>query len=347
MSHNLMLNPFFMLEFNRNGVRARDLKRNACYKKVNKLALFIVHGCLSDKDYINSMSEEEKRQAQNAGILVNKQESKSMLNWEEKRWSRAAYLTFSQQDIDYSEPDPDITPLNDLNQFRREVIEGYKQGTNYPENELFKTDVIINLFKPEETDTDIDALMRRVSTRSFSKEAVPFNVFSSILFETTKQIRIATDSQASGDALFIFNSFYCWVKLYIYIQNVENIEKGLYQYDPLTHQLRLIRKDIENNDVYPCIQLQKWIQGGGFCVFLSANWDRYMWIYRHSRAYINLLIQAGEFGQELYVSASKYLLSGWGTPAVHESKCAALIGFDRSKEDVVYFFKIGVPTSNA
>jgi len=66
-----------------------------------------------------------------------------------------------------------------------------------------------------------------------------------------------------------------------------------------------------------------------------------MWIYRHSRAYINLLIQAGELGQEIFMAANKYGLGGWGTPAVDEDMAASFLSYDSQQEDALYFLKIG------
>lgn len=98
--------------------------------------------------------------------------------------------------------------------------------------------------------------------------------------------------------------------------------RGVYQYDFDENALLAVGKQPSDEDLAPTIQGQNWIGGGGVSVFVIVQWDRYQWLYRHSRAYLNLLIQIGEFAQELLQAAYQLGLVGWLTPAVSESRAA-------------------------
>ena len=66
------------------------------------------------------------------------------------------------------------------------------------------------------------------------------------------------------------------------------------------------------------MQGQGWVLGTGFAVFVVADLRRLAWLYRHSRAYLHLLMQVGALGQELLMAATELGLGGWTSPAVHE-----------------------------
>lgn len=339
MTRKTITNPFFVLEHHNSEIRARDVSSGKIFKSLSRQAVELLHqGLPGVNDNIDS---DTVSLGQASGILV--PADIEGFNWEEKNWSRAAYLTFSQMDLQYEEPEAETASLKELNDYRRKSMGDSLAESHYPEIDLVDTDTVISLKAPteEEAQIDLDGLMRRKSVRSFADTPVSFQDFSYILHESTMNIRVAADSQASGDPFYILNSFYCWVKLYIVVQGVKGIERGIYQYDPIRHELRLIRKGVEDEEVYECIQHQYWIKNAGFCIFISSHWERYMWVYRHSRAYINLMIQSGELGQEIYVAANKRMLGGWGTPAISESVAANLLGLDPFKEDAIYFLKIG------
>lgn len=189
---------------------------------------------------------------------------------------------------------------------------------------------------------DLDAMYHRRSYRSFSKRAVPLASLANVLFEATRNIRIAEASKADGDEFYLLNSFYSWLNLYLVVQGVEGLGAGVYQYDPQDHALTdLGLAAVSNEQIGSAIQGQSWIGGGGFCLLIGVQWERYAWIYRHSRAYLNLLIQVGEFAQEVLMSAYSNGLVGWMTPAVGEGDFARLLSLEKGCEDITYFIKLG------
>jgi SagB-type dehydrogenase family enzyme len=163
---------------------------------------------------------------------------------------------------------------------------------------------------------------------------VAAGTLGALLHHATANVRMAEDSKASGDPYYLLNSFYTWLHVYVVVQGVEGIRRGVYQYDFDENALLAVGTQPSDEDLASTIQGQNWIGGGGVSVFVVVQWDRYQWLYRHSRAYLNLLIQIGEFAQELLQAAYQLGLVGWLTPAVAESRAAAMLGLDAVDSDV-------------
>ena len=82
-----------------------------------------------------------------------------------------------------------------------------------------------------------------------------------------------------------------------------------------------------------------------FVVFVVADFRSYAWLYRQSRAYLHVLMQVGELGQELLTAATELELGGWTAPAVHESRSVELLALPPDDAlDVLSMVKLGRPT---
>lgn len=264
--------------------------------------------------------------------------------WEDHGWTRAAFATFSQLNLSYAEENASEEPLAQLTEQRRVAMSQYLTTGQYPERALHDHLMIVELPVVQANRLpDFDSLFARRSARRFSSAAVSLEAFAGVFYEATENVRKAEESRRSGDPYFLLNSFYSWLTVYVAVQGVEGLDRGVYQYDPVLHQLRCLRRSVTNEEIAACIQHQNWIGGAGFCVFISVQWERYYWIYRHARAYLNLIIQLGEIGQEFLMSAYSRRLAGWMTPAVTESAAAGLLGLDLSTEEALYFLKLGPP----
>jgi SagB-type dehydrogenase family enzyme len=291
-------------------------------------------------------SAAEREQALTAGLVVDADAptTQDMFRWESNRWSRAAYLLYSQQDLPYVEPVGEGKKLSVLSDFRRDQIAGFLAEAGYPER--FRVDPVAEfpLPVPDEPITySLDSMLGRRSVRKFAATAVPARTLGALLHHATANVRLAEDSKASGDPYYLLNSFYTWLHVYVVVQGVEGVPRGVYQYDFARNTLLATGAEPSDKELAETIQGQSWIGGGGVSLFVTVQWDRYQWLYRHSRAYINLLIQIGEFAQEVLQAAYQLGLAGWLTPAVAESRAEALLGLDKvgSAADAMYYMKLG------
>lgn len=346
----LIASPLFFVHAERRGERAIDVVGNQRYRKLSKQVFELISLFLEPTNVASAIdagySLEIIEEALKVGVLqpYDTRSTAAALSWENHRWSRAAYLTFSQLDLSYVEPTDELAELKELSEFRRVAMRNYLAQHPYPDSLLKISETPITLPAVEiEKEADLNAMLKRRSVRYFSDEPLKLDTFSAVLFEATRNVRLAEDSKKAGDPYYLLNSFYSWLNIFLAVQGVENVGRGIYQYDPLRHQLHSVVDGLEDQQIIECIQHQKWINGAGFCLFVVVQWERYMWIYRHSRAYLNLLIQLGEFGQEVLQAISRRGLGAWMTPAITESKAAALLQLDPWRQDAMYFIKVGPP----
>lgn len=288
----------------------------------------------------------EVDQALAAGLVVDADAptTADMFRWEDHRWSRAAYLLYSQQDLPYVEPVGGGAELSDLSDFRRERIAGFQAEAGYPER--FRVDPVAEyeLPVPDAPMTySLDSMLGRRSVRKFATAPVDAATLGALLHHATANVRMAEASKAAGDPYYLLNSFYTWLHVYVVVQGVQGVPRGVYQYDFARNSLLATGAQPSDEEIASVIQGQNWIGGGGVSLFVTVQWDRYQWLYRHSRAYLNLLIQIGEFAQELLQAGYQLGLAGWLTPAVSESRAGSLLGLDRvdSDADAMYYLKLG------
>jgi SagB-type dehydrogenase family enzyme len=346
----LTTSPLFFIQPANPRVKALEVRHNDRFRRlapeIHEVADFFLEPHDRAAAEAAGISPQAVETALETGILLPEDhpELSGARLWEDHRWSRAAHLVFSQQDLPYTEPTEDDPPLAQLVEFRRNAMRGYLARSPYPPRHLAEALEIVELPEVERPpEPDLDALLRRRSVRDFSDEPVSLESFAGLLWEATYLVRLADDSKEGGDPFYLLNSFYTWLELYVVVQGVEGLRRGVYQYDLNRGHLRAVAWDTRDEEILPTIQHQDWIGGGGFCVYYVVHWERYQWIYRHSRAYVNLLIQIGEIGQEVLQAACRRGLGAWPTPAVHESRAAALLELDMAQRDALYFTKVGPP----
>ncbi|MFJ3927531.1 nitroreductase family protein [Streptomyces sp. NPDC090022] len=300
----------------------------------------------AEESAVAGFTEDERAQALAAGLVVDADApaTADMFRWEDHRWSRAAYLLYSQQDLPYAEPVGRGEELSALSDFRREQIAGFQSEGGYPERFRVEPVAEYPLPVPDGPITySLDSMLARRSVRKFADAPVSAQTLGALLHHATANVRMAEDSKAAGDPYYLLNSFYTWLHVYVVVQGVEGVPRGVYQYDFARNSLLATGLEPADERIASVIQGQNWIGGGGVSLFVTVQWDRYQWLYRHSRAYMNLLIQIGEFAQELLQAGYQLGLGGWLTPAIAESRAAALLGLDRidSDADAMYYLKLG------
>jgi SagB-type dehydrogenase family enzyme len=132
--------------------------------------------------------------------------------------------------------------------------------------------------------------------------------------------------------------------LFVVVQDVEDLAPGVFEYNWVEHRLIESAAPPSPDALSACVQGQRWVLGKGFVVFVVSNLRRFAWLYRQSRAYLDVLIQLGELGQELLMRATALGLVGWTSPAVHESKSARLLGLPGDDAlEVLSMVKLGRP----
>jgi nitroreductase len=292
----------------------------------------------------DGFSADELREAREAGILVSGEEHESIGLWERNGWSRPAYLMFSQMDVPYLELDGAEEDARALVGRRRAAVGDYRNVEDYPSPRLLADGRHVELPTPPDVTPRLSALTSRRSARGFSKTPPSAEQLAGVLHAATHGLRTIATDRADGDPFHLLNSFYSWAHLFVVEQAVEDHPPGDFEYDPLEPCLLTAAEPPSDAALAACVQGQRWVLGTGFVLFVVADFRGYAWLYRSSRAYLHVLMQVGELGQEVITAATELGLGGWTTPAVHESRSAALLGLPADDAvDVLSMVKLGRP----
>jgi len=123
--------------------------------------------------------------------------------------------------------------------------------------------------------------------------------------------------------------------------SVDGVEPGIYHYDIQMHQLRLIMSgDFRDKYVQMCIGQSR--PHSSSCAFiLTADWQRFMYRYRHPRAYRTLLINTAELAHKYVLLATAFKLGTFLTPAFRDEIAEGLLGVDGLVEAPLYTVAVG------
>ena len=211
-----------------------------------------------------------------------------------------------------------------------------KQSVN--ENKIALTKDFSDIIKESNVLTIIN---ERKSHRVFKKESLTLKQLSFLLWTTQGVKGIRGDNYAtertvpSGGARHPF-------EVYITVINVKGLEKGIYHYLPLSHELELIRLlDNIENAVVESLDGQKWAGKSAAVFYYTAIPYRSEWRYTIS-AHKLILLDAGHVVQNLYIGCGAI---GCGTCAVgdyDQALCDKLLQIDGKDEFVVYAAPVGV-----
>ncbi len=226
--------------------------------------------------------------------------------------------------------------------YSRDSLGGGLDWSRRPEP--FKTypDAIARL-RPESPDFQRkdnlwDALAGRRSRREYSRKPLPFQSLSSLVWATqgvTDQVPgYLLRTAPSAGALYP-------IETYIVINNVEDMERGVYHLNMPDWEIELIREQDMR------VQITKAALGQDMCgeaaaVFVwTAIPARSKWKYSE-RGWRYVYMDAGHIGQNLYLACEALGLACCGIGAFFDDEVNAVIGVDGKQETAVYIACVGI-----
>jgi SagB-type dehydrogenase family enzyme len=197
----------------------------------------------------------------------------------------------------------------------------------------------IKLLNPE-FDKDIlfwKVVLNRKSTRNFKNEAISQLQLSLLLFGMSGLTRIfpqfAFRTVPSAGGLYP-------IETYPILNNVENINPGVYHYNVKDHCLELLKKgDFRNETVKGCLD-QKMIYNSAISFVWTAIIERSKWKYLQ-RCYRYIYLDAGHVGQNFYLVAEALDLGACTIGAIYDNEINELLGIDGTNETALYVGVVG------
>jgi SagB-type dehydrogenase family enzyme len=185
--------------------------------------------------------------------------------------------------------------------------------------------------------TMIDALLNRKSNRKFTSDSMSFEELSLLLYCTQGIRRITTNSSfrtvPSAGARHSFET-------YLYVDRVQNMEKGLYRYLPDRNQICLHESYRQNMENELNQALLDQLYGAAVCFIWTAIPYRMEWRYKSASAKL-IAIDAGHICENLYLAVETIRAGTCAIGAYDQTRIDKLLGIDGVEEFTFYIAPVG------
>lgn len=198
--------------------------------------------------------------------------------------------------------------------------------------------------KLPEDETFEAVLLRRRSNLPWQRRTIDLQTLSDILHYAnieTRRLRMAVEHEGMTRPSVLLNSAFSALETYCFALAVDGLTPGVYHYDPRHHGVTQIRSDLRRDELDRMCTGQGRPRNAACAFVISAVWHRYMFRYRHPRAYRTLLINVAELGHKYILLATALRFHTFLTPTLHDQYADSLLGVDGFEEAPLYVVAIG------
>lgn len=219
------------------------------------------------------------------------------------------------------------------------------QGVQQPplELEYDKTKRIIDLPKPNEINDKAlglrEAIDSRRSVRTYSDKPLNLEELSYLLW-CVQGVKEVIQNHATLRTVPSAGARHAF-EVYILVNNVENLENGLYRFLAVKHKLIEVKQDKNLADRISdaCLD-QSFIKSSAVTIFWAAVSYRMKWRYGE-RGYRYLFLDAGHSCQNLYLVAGSIGCGVCGIAAFSDDELNSVLELDGEEQFVVYLATVG------
>lgn len=211
-----------------------------------------------------------------------------------------------------------------------------KESVN--ENKIKLTKDFPNVIKESNFLTIIN---ERKSNRVYKNESLTLEQLSFLLWVTQGVKEIKGDNYATKRTVPSGGSRHPF-EIYIAALNIERLEKGIYHYLPLEHEIELIvlSDDLENT-VVESVDGQKWAGKSSAVFYYTAIPYRTEWRYTINANKL-ILLDAGHAVQNLYLGCGAISCGTCAIGAYNQELSDKLLQVDGVDEFVIYIAPVGL-----
>ena len=222
-------------------------------------------------------------------------------------------------------------------------IDRSSNPTNRQNPELYKryknVTSRIQLPKPElSQDTQFwDIISKRHSSRVFSIKPISMMDLSVLLFGMSGLTRtfpnFAFRTVPSAGAKFP-------IEIYPVVNNVSEVEKGIYHYDIQKHELKLLKGGDFGKSFTDACYDQRMVKKSAVIFILTVMVDRTRNTYGE-RSYRYIYLDCGHIGQNLYLASEALGLNVCVIGRYYDDEINELLDLDENKEFTIYMGVVG------
>lgn len=221
------------------------------------------------------------------------------------------------------------------------------QSMGYPQPDLElgakDKDKVMDLPQPNDVKVeDISlrqAIERRTSVRNYSSESLSMEELSYMLW-CTQGVKEVIREAATFRTVPSAGARHA-LETYVLVNNVQELEKGLYRFLPIEHKLVEIDmdKNIADKIKHACLD-QSFVKTSAATFIWTAVPYRMAWRYGQ-RGYRYLHLDAGHVCQNLYLSAESVGCGVCAIGAFLDEEINPALGIDGENEFVIYVATVG------
>lgn len=193
-----------------------------------------------------------------------------------------------------------------------------------------------------------DVISKRRSVRNFSKEPMAFEELSTILFYSSGMTGEYSETKDKPHRyLFAYPSAGGLMPLdsYIFINNVKDIDSGIYYYDPISHFLKVIKKDFQSNDFKKVTLSYDLSEQAAFVIYIVGRINLTGYKYG-DRGYRFMQLEAGHLAQNLYLTTTAIGAGAVASGGFLDGDILELLDLNNADTFVLYEIIIGKPNEN-
>lgn len=258
--------------------------------------------------------------------------------WEEYR---TALWYHEQSKFGKRKSEKDFVHIGQLRQNPSLVASMTKHFKIYPDVEYMSLPSVVDLFSEKSMSLE-EAIVRRRSVRSFSKQVMPFDVFARLLvfsYGITGEMPYDTGDvqylRASPSAGALYP-----LEVYPVVFRVEGLEPGLYHYAVRKNAIGLLKKGDFSEFLVSLWTEQQMVRDACVMFFLTAYPLRTLRKYRE-RGLRFLYLDAGHMAEHLYLLATAYGFGACALGGAYDREVEKWIGIDGLQETLLYGVVVG------
>lgn len=185
-------------------------------------------------------------------------------------------------------------------------------------------------------DSDVsveEALLKRRSVRDYTSQALTLQEISQLLW-AAQGITDPGGYRAAPSAGATYP-----LEIYVVVGNVEGVTKGIYQYEPETHQLLKVVDGDKREALAVAAVDQEWVAQGAIDIVITAIYERTTGRYgQRGIRYVDM--EAGHAAQNVYLQAVALNLGTVVIGAFYDNQVAEILKLS-DNETPLYIMPVG------
>lgn len=185
-----------------------------------------------------------------------------------------------------------------------------------------------------------EALFSRHATREYNSDKSLSSEELSTLLYYSAGIKPQKDEQGPIRRFYPSGGARYPLEVYLAIQKVEGIDRGIYHYNVKSHFLENLSSENEDLELLKEGLLYPWSRDAAVFFFITAVWDRNFIKYK-DRGYRIVLMETGHLAQNLSLTCAALKINCCNSVGFNNQRINEALGLESETEDSLYLAIIG------